>query len=367
MNTLNILGTRGIPAAHGGFETFVARFAPFLREQGWSVTIYCQGGEGVRFPKGSIDEWEGIRRVHFDTWSRGTMATIEFDLRCVLHVLRQPGIDLVLGYNTAIFNVLQRMFARRVVINMDGIEWKRQKWGKFAKSWFWFNEIIGSKIASVAIADHPKIAEHLTARGCRNPIIIPYGSDSVIDAPADPLGMFELSPRDYFISIARIEPENSILEMVRAFVKADTGRKFIVLGRLQPKVNPYHAQVTQAASVNVLFPGAIYEPTVVGALRCHCLAYMHGHQVGGTNPSLVEALGAGSAVIAHDNSFNRWTAGSEQMFFSSEAECALAMRRVSADPETRAAMQEASRRRHREEFEFSQIHNAYLKAIISGA
>jgi glycosyltransferase involved in cell wall biosynthesis len=360
---LNILGIRGIPANHGGFESFVARFAPFMTEQGWKVTVYCQEDEGVRSPRMWIDDWNGIRRVHFQTRSRGALATIEFDLRTVLHVLRQPGIDLVLGYNTAVFNILQRLFGRRLIINMDGIEWKRQKWGKAAKAWFWMNEWIGARIASVPIADHPKIAEHLAKRGVRNAVIIPYGSDLIADAPVAPLSRFGVEPNDYFISIARIEPENSILEMVQAFVKARTGRKFMVLGKLDPHSNAYHARVIQAADDSVIFPGAIYDTDVVRALRCHCRAYMHGHQVGGTNPSLVEALGAGNAVIARNNPFNCWTAGDEQLFFSSVEECAEAIRSLSQHDALARKKGDASRERHQYNFQYDSVHRMYLDVI----
>jgi glycosyltransferase involved in cell wall biosynthesis len=360
---LNILGIRGIPANHGGFESFVARFAPFMSEQGWKVTVYCQADEGVRSPRMWIDDWNGIRRVHFETRTRGSLATIEFDLKTVLHVLRQPGIDLVLGYNTAVFNILQRLFGRRLIMNMDGIEWKRQKWGKAAKTWFWINEWIGARIASVPIADHPMIAEHLAKRGVRNAVIIPYGSDLIADAPVAPLSRFGIVPNDYFISIARVEPENSILEMVEAFVKARTGRKFMVLGKLDPHSNPYHARVMQAADESVIFPGAIYDAEIVRALRFHCRAYMHGHQVGGTNPSLVEALGAGNAVIARNNPFNCWTAGDEQLFFSSVEECTEAIRRLSQHDIIVRKKGDASHERHKYNFQYDSVHRMYLDVI----
>lgn len=363
---LNILGIRGIPANHGGFESFVARFAPFMTEQGWKVTVYCQADEGKRSPRMWIDEWNGIRRVHFETRTRGALATIEFDLKTVLHVLRQPGVDLVLGYNTAVFNVLQRLAGRRLIMNMDGIEWKRHKWGKAAKLWFWINEWIGARIASVPVADHPKIAEHLASRGVRNAVIIPYGSDVIVDAPVEHLARFGITPKDYFISIARIEPENSILEMVQAFVAAaPPGRRLVVLGRLDVETNPYHAQVRHAANDSVIFPGAIYDAELVRALRHHCLAYMHGHQVGGTNPSLVEALGAGNAVIARNNAFNRWTAGEEQLFFSSIAECAEAIKAMAQNAGLVQRHGLASRERHRQNFQYDSVHRMYLDLIAS--
>lgn len=356
---LNILGIRGIPAAHGGFETFAAHFAPYMSDSGWTVTVYCQEEEGVVGPQSWTDTWADIERIHFQTRSRGALATIEFDLRCVLHVLGRPGIDLVLGYNTAVFNVIQRLFGRRVIMNMDGIEWKRRKWGLAAKAWFWLNERIGARICTVPIADHPEIAAHLAAGGCRRAVVIPYGAAPVTAAPVAPVEKLGLEPRRYFISIARIEPENSILEMVKAFGRADTGGKFVVLGRLTPDQNPYHAAIASEAGPDVIFPGAIYDQAVVQALRVHSLAYMHGHQVGGTNPSLVEALGAGAPVVAHDNRFNRWTAGEDQLFFADVDECAERMQRLAHETGLRDHLSTLARRRHAGAFTFPLVHGAY--------
>lgn len=362
---LNILGIRGIPAAHGGFETFAAHFAPFMRDMGWKVSVYCQEEEGDHQFARWEDEWEGIRRIHFATHFKGALATMEFDLRAVLDVVRQPGIDLVLGYNTAIFNTLQRLAGRRVVMNMDGIEWKRRKWSKLAKAWFWLNEWIGARVCHIPIADHPEIAAHLERRGCKNAVVIPYGSDEIESASPEILARFGLEARNYFISVSRIEPENSILEMIEAFIAADTGKKFIVLGKLDPERNPYHAEIKQTANDDVIFPGAIYDPEILKSLRFHALAYMHGHQVGGTNPSLVEALGAGNLVVAHDNMFNRWTAGGSQFYFKSSAECAAALKSCAElKAEDIKVRQELSLARHRATFQFAKIHNQYLSTIL---
>jgi len=129
---VRIVGIRGVPAAHGGFETFAERLAPYLVDRGWRVTVYCQeDGEGPLFE----DEWRGVRRIHIPVKVAGAAGTVLFDWYCTVHAARTPGLVLTLGYNTAAFSVVYR--ARRIpnVINMDGIEWRRQKWGAVAKSW----------------------------------------------------------------------------------------------------------------------------------------------------------------------------------------------------------------------------------------
>jgi len=352
---LNILGTRGIPACHGGFETFAERLALYLAGRGWRVTVYCQAeGADTAFE----DDWHGIRRVHLGSRFGGPLGTMDYDLKCVRHVLQQPGVDLVLGYNTALFNLVQRLAGRRVLMNMDGIEWKRAKWGAAAKTWFWLNEIAGANICHVAIADHPFIARHVATRCFKTPVMIPYGAEPVAAADTTPLRNLGLEPDRYLVSIARIEPENSILEMVRGFSRLTTGLRCLVLGALDG-ANAYHRAVAAAAGPAVLFGGAVYDSGTVSALRFHARAYLHGHQVGGTNPSLVEALGAGNAVIAHDNRFNRWTAGPEQVYFASEAEFCARAAEVAQNPAWLARARTAARARLDQAFQWETVLAAY--------
>ena len=359
---LNILGTRGVPAAHGGFETFAERLALYLVGQGASVTVYCQS-DGPIDLNGREDYWRGIHRVHFGTRRSGVAGTMEFDLACVGHVLRRPGVDLVLGYNTAIFNVSQRLKGRKVFVNMDGIEWKRAKWSVPAKIWLFLNEIIGANLATRPIADHPEIARHVARRSLRKPVVIPYGSDVVSAADEAPVLELGLRPDRYFISVARIEPENSILEIIDAFQSADTDMDLVVLGPLDPD-NAYHRKVRNAGGGRTIFPGGIYADHRLKALRFHARAYFHGHQVGGTNPSLVEALGAGNAVIAHDNRFNRWTAGEGQRFFDTVESCAANVRRLARDDLALHAARIAARERHAKDFQWHDVLARYQTLLL---
>lgn len=359
---LNIIGTRGVPAAHGGFETFAHFLSLYLVENGWKVNVYCQDTPGKK--DGEQDDWNGVTRTHFNSKRQGPAGTIEFDYGCVRHVLKEPGIDLVLGYNTAIFCILQRLRGRRIVMNMDGIEWKRSKWPLAPKIWFFLNELIGANLCHVPVADHPDIARHVTRRTFRTPVMIPYGAPLVEEADASHILPLGLTPDHYLVSIARIEPENSLLELVRSAKILPDGFKAVILGRFDD-TNPYHNKVRAAASDNVIFAGAIYDPTVVSALRFHARAYLHGHQVGGTNPSLVEALGAGNVVLAHDNKFNRWTAGPDQFYFSDEQDCQVALTEICAGGARVDEARSAAKARHTEAFQWNDILRAYEDVLLS--
>jgi len=317
---LKILGIRGVPARHGGFETFAEKLSLFLVKQGWEVTVYCQEETGTSIWE---SEWNGIKRIHVPTKSKGAAGTVLFDLKVAWHCRGTDALLLTLGYNTAFFHVLQRLRGQTNVINMDGIEWRREKWGAIAKTWFWLNERAGCFLGNHLVADHPKIKAHLATRIRDNKItMIPYGGEKVVSADASLLKTLGLNPGQFSVVIARPEPENSFLEMVAAFSRKQRNHKLVVLGKFEPDNNRYHKQVIEAAGDEVMFPGAIYDAAVVGALRYYSKFYLHGHRVGGTNPSLVEALGAGCAVIAHDNEFNRWVAGDKSAYFVDEPNCA---------------------------------------------
>jgi glycosyltransferase involved in cell wall biosynthesis len=358
--TLLILGVRGIPAAHGGFETFAAEFAPYLVARGWKVAVYCQiePGDPEFVADGVIDEaeWRGVRRIRVHTARPGAAGTVVFDWRCLAHAAREPGVLLVLGYNTALFTLRPRLAGRRIAMNMDGIEWRRGKWPLPHKIWFYVNEVFGANVAQTVIADHPEIRRHVQARApFADVTVIPYGAHAVTEADPAPLAALGLEPDRYFVSIARIEPENSIHLLVEGFTARPRAAKLAILGRFEPDASPYHAELRRKANADVLFLGAIYDPAVVAALRFHARGYLHGHTVGGTNPSLVEALGAGSPVIAHRNRFNAYVCGSDQRFFETAAECDAAMTELLASDAAADAARAAARRRHAEEYRWETV------------
>lgn len=356
---IRILGTRGVPAAHGGFETFAEHLALFLVKRGWRVTVYCQH-EGA----GTVheDHWEGIHRIHIPVTQAGAMGTIAFDWKSTLHAACEKGLVLTLGYNTAIFCIVYRLKGITNLINMDGIEWRRQKWSMPERAWLYLNERMGSWLGNHLIADNPGIEEHLATRGASTKVtMIPYGANRIDEADSNVPLQYGLVPGQYALLIARPEPENSILEIVTAFSSKPRKMKLVVLGRYDSNNAPYHKQVVEAASEEVVFIGAIYDKQTVSALRFHSPLYLHGHQVGGTNPSLVEAMGAGSGVLAHGNHFNRWVAGPEARYFNSMEECASQLDAVLANTEEVERMREASRQRHAAMFTWEKVLHEYEK------
>ncbi|MCG8035547.1 MAG: DUF1972 domain-containing protein [Candidatus Thiodiazotropha taylori] len=359
--SISILGTRGIPANHGGFETFAEYLALYLLDKGWDVTVYCQveGNENI-----SIDCWKGIKRINVPVNKNGALGTILFDLKSTIHASRTNSLILTLGYNTALFSLIYRISRNRNIINMDGIEWKREKWSFIEKTWLYLNERIACLVANHLIADHPEIKNHLSTRVSREKIsIIPYGAEEVASGSFDVLTKYNLVSNEYAIVIARPEPENSILEIVTAFSKRPRGKKLVVLGKYDN--SNYCKCVLEAANNEIIFPGAIYDKEIVQALRFHSALYIHGHQVGGTNPSLVEALGAGCAVLAHDNKFNRWVAGDKSSFFRTIKDCDVKLSNLLNNSRHLNDMKTSSLEVYRERFIWNNILQEYNDLLLA--
>jgi glycosyltransferase involved in cell wall biosynthesis len=270
---------------------------------------------------------------------------------------------LTLGYNTAVFCALLRWKGIPNIINMDGIEWSRAKWGPAAKAWFRLNERAGCWLGDHLVADHPQIKLHLQSYVPAEKIsTIAYGADAVTSACVESVEGLGLRPGKFLTLIARPEPENSILEVVRGFSLKPRGYELVVLGHYDD-CHAYHRTVKSVASAEVKFVGGIYDKKVVRALRFFSTAYVHGHQVGGTNPSLVEALGAGNPIIAHDNRFNRWVADSGAAYFDSAGTFSDQLDQLLSHPDELLALQALGKHRFESMFVWDGILTQYEELL----
>lgn len=361
--TLAILGCRGIPARYGGFETFAEKLALFLAAKDWEVTVYCQTSEP------SDDQfWHGIRLVHIATGEDTPLATALFDFLSTIDCIRHRRFPLVLGYNTAVFSTLFRLIGQRSIMNMDGIEWRRDRWGPWMRLWFRINEWFGCHFSNHLVADHPRIEDHLAQTVRRSKITtIAYGAEPVITPdPAVPREL-GLDPGQYALLVARMVPENSVLDVLKAWKNSGTDRTLAVVGPFWD-VDPYCQQLRSEAVTDgrIRLLGGIYDKASLSALRYYARFSIHGHRVGGTNPSLVEALAAGSPLIAHDNPYNRWVIGEHGLYFTDADSLTPLIDRWGAlpDPDI-AAVGEASLARFHEAFQWDDILSAYEALLLA--
>jgi len=312
---LAILGSRGIPAAYGGFETFAEELSVRLVQNfGADVTVYCEGtdrlGQAV---------YKGVKLVYLRAPQWGPLTTLAFDLQCLWHARKRFDILYMLGYGAALFFLFPRFSGQELWVNMDGIEWARSKWSWLAKCWLKMMEAMAVRFSTRIIADAEAIRQHLRKRHRRLPpiAVIPYGAPLVEEPPPKALlAEWHLSPQEYFLIVCRLEPENHVLEILEGFSQVDSDCTMVVVGNISVK-SSYINNLLNLAGHRIRFIGAVYDKIKLQALRYFAKAYFHGHSVGGTNPSLLEALGCGNIIVAHDNEFNREVAGSIAYFFRS--------------------------------------------------
>ena len=357
---LAILGTRGIPAHYGGFETFAEELSIRLvqREE---VTVYCETEE-EELP----EMYLGVHLVHIPAPRLGPLSTILFDLRCLWHARKAYDVVYMLGYGTSIFCFIPRLWGSTVWINMDGVEWARSKWGTLAKLWFKLMEAAAMWTADRVIADALGILRHLESRHAHLPpaSVIPYGAPVIDVAPAaELLDEWQLTPGHYYLVVCRLEPENSVREIMGGYLRSSSRFPLIVVGRLAPATD-YVNSLLQMSDGRVRFIGPIYDKKKLQSIRYHAFAYFHGHTAGGTNPSLLEALGCGNLVISHENLFNREVAGNAACYFKQESDIAGIVTAIEAySPETIHEKKAEARERIIQSYEWDKVTETYLQLL----
>jgi glycosyltransferase involved in cell wall biosynthesis len=284
-----ILGTRGIPARYGGFETFAEELSTRLVERGHRVTVYCR----QRSPK---PVYNGVSLVYLPTIRHKYVETIAHTFLSTLHLLfHRHDVALYCNGANAIFTILPRIIGIPVALNVDGLERQRKKWNRLARSWYHLSEWLSTLFPNSMISDAEKIADYYLREYGKHSEFIPYGA-AVGKAPGhEALDRLGLKPGEYFLYVSRMEPENNALLVREAFEKVTTRLKLALIGDA-PYAPEYIQRVRATTDPRVVIPGAIYGDSY-NQLQSQCFAYIHATEVGGTHPALIEAMGRGAVVL----------------------------------------------------------------------
>ncbi len=313
-----ILGTRGIPNQYGGFEQFAEYLATGLKERGHEVAVYLP-----HFHPYEEDTFRGIRlhRVYSPEHRLGASANFLYDFLCLRDAIKR-GYDIALecGYGTASLSYYLCHFRNtRVITNMDGLEWKRAKWSPIVQFMMKRFEALAVRRSHGLVADNPGIQSYLFDRYGADSVYIPYGAEVVETPPVEPLSAYRVQPGSYFLAIARLEPENNLEMLIQGYKDAGSLHPLLIVGNHH---TPYgeHLKKISLHFHGIRFLGAIYQKAVLDSLRHHARIYLHGHSVGGTNPSLLEAMGSGAYIAAHDNPFNKAVLQEHALYFTNPEE-----------------------------------------------
>ncbi|KSU67680.1 DUF1972 domain-containing protein [Arthrobacter sp. NIO-1057] len=310
--SIALVGTRGVPARYGGFETAIEEVGCRLAEQGHDVTVYCRGTAKDE----RLSEYLGMKLVHLPAMRRRSLETLSHTALSVVHaVLKRPDVAIV--FNAANAPTLPLLGLGRIpfATHVDGLEWKRAKWGPVGQKYYRLCERLCVWWSKELIADARGIANYYTSKFSRATRLIAYGAPQIPEAPASKLATLGLESGKFHLMVARFEPENHVELIVRGYSQSQAKLPLVVVGSA-PYAEQYTQQVHAAATEQVRFLGGVWDQELLDELYAHALAYWHGHSVGGTNPSLLRALGAGTAINAFDVNFNREVAQAAGEYFT---------------------------------------------------
>jgi len=299
---LAILGTRGIPARYGGFETFAEQLSTRLVMKGIKVTVFCPSASAK-----SDEEYLGVTLKYVRSPSAGPFTEILWDVKCFWAARRGFDVVYMLGVGAAFASWVPRLFGATVWINPDGLEWRRSKWSIPQRAYLAISEALSVLFASRLIADALAIEKYLRSRypGLKRVTTIAYGALIPPETPkCTSLDEWNLLSDGYYIVVCRLEPENHVLEIIEGFERSKSTLPLVILGNAE-NPNHYVRNLLLHKSSRIRFLGTVYDKEKLAALRFYARGYLHGHSVGGTNPSLLEAMACSNLVIAHDNEFNR--------------------------------------------------------------
>ena len=299
-----LLGTRGIPANYGGFETFAEELSTRLAARGHDVSVYCRTNN----VETRASSWRGVRLVHLPTIPHKYFDTLAHTALSTIHLLfRRADVALYCNGANAIFTLAPRLTGIPVALNVDGLERNRKKWNALAKAWYRFSERLSTRLPNAVVTDARVIEEYYRERYGLRSHMIAYGADLGRVETTEALDKLGLEPGGYFLYVSRMEPENNALLVVEAFAKTRTSKKLVMVGDA-PYAAEYIAQVRATKDPRILFPGAIYGQGY-RELQSHCAAYVHATEVGGTHPALIEAMGRGAPTLYLETPENQEVAG----------------------------------------------------------
>jgi glycosyltransferase involved in cell wall biosynthesis len=309
---IGILGTRGIPNHYGGFEQFAEHLSLGLIRKGHDVSVYNSSLHPYK-----EKEWNGVQVIHCKDLENkiGTAGQFIYDWNCI-NDSRKRNFDVLLHLGYTSDSVWHWRWPKKAanIVNMDGLEWQRSKYNKPTQRFLRWAESLAAKNAHSLVADSPAIRDHLIVHYNKIPVYIPYGA-AVFTQP-DPVVIekYALLPQHYFLLIARMEPENNIEMIIQGYLASASRFPLFVIGNI---TNTFGKYITSKYNdPRIKYSDAIYDKYELDNLRYYSDLYFHGHSVGGTNPSLIEAMACECYIAAHDNRFNKAVLNAEANYFS---------------------------------------------------
>jgi glycosyltransferase involved in cell wall biosynthesis len=343
---ISMVGTRGVPATYGGFETCVEEVGARLAGAGHEVTVYCRTTSDAE----RLDTYRGMHLVHLPALKKRSLETLSHTALSAVHAVRHRKPDAVLLFNAANSPFIPVLRLRRLQIatHVDGLEWKRAKWGGVGRRYYRIAESLSVRWSQALIADAEGIRDYYEEEFGAPSELIRYGAPIIEHTDPALLAPLGLERHRYHLVVARFEPENHVDVIVDGYVRSGATDPLVVVGSA-PYAEEYVGRIRAlaAADARVHLVGAVWDQDLLNALYANALTYLHGHSVGGTNPSLLRAIGAGAATDAFDVGFNREVIGDTGRFWSTPDDVRLLVEAAEQDREGTVGRGRAAQERAR--------------------
>jgi glycosyltransferase involved in cell wall biosynthesis len=367
-----MLGLYGMPLPQlhfTGFETAFGEIAPRLASAGHEVTIYCRGSH---YPSElRVAEYKGVRLRYVPSPGGKNLSGLISTLLASLHALLIGRYDLFFFVNVGMGHhaALCRVFGATVVMNVDGLDWKRTKWGPLARAYFRSAAHSAIKFCNRLITDAEAMRKIYLEEFQKETTMIAYGAYVESSEHPELVRQFGVEPGDYYLIASRLIPENNGDLIIEGFIESGTRRKLVIAGGANYD-SPFHRRLKEIANDRVVFTGHIHDQSVIKELHCNCFAYLHGHSVGGTNPSLLKAMGYGNLVLALDTVFNREVLANTGLFCPKDARALAAlMRKVESDAALVSDLRQRAPQRISAEYSWDKVSDQYDRLFreVAGA
>jgi glycosyltransferase involved in cell wall biosynthesis len=361
-----MLGTRGIPARYGGFETAVEEIGAGLADLGHEVLVYCRSTEHVS------TRYRGMHRVVLPSVHRKAWETITHSGMSTVHAVRQrPDVAVVFNAANAPYVAMLRAAGVPTALHIDGHDARREKWQGTGARYYSLATRWGASVASRVIVDSQAIADELQLSHRVGTTFIPYGAMQSADddaAIAGQIATLGLQPRGYHLVVARFEPENLVLEIIRGYLASTASQPLVVVGfEGYPGGYARRIETTATRDDRVRLIGAVWDQRLLDALYAGATSYLHGHTVGGTNPSLLRAMANEAPVIAYDCPYNRETTADAAAWFRTEREITDLIETVERAPDRLFPAVEKARKRAARHYVWEDVVQAYDRLLVAMA
>ncbi|AXV36715.1 MAG: hypothetical protein CIT01_00145 [Methanobacterium sp. BRmetb2] len=324
-----IIGSRGIPAKYGGFETFAEGLSTRLVEKGYDVTVSCE----YQDPNERFEDYHGVKLSYFPLkppnsyFFRKIYENLS-DIYFLFKLTHKNDVIYFLGTEVGMFLFIPKLLKRNIklMVNIDGVMWKRTKFNRLERWLLKINHNFATRFSDVIVADAEEMKKYVNSKYRNKAVFIPYGVEEVEPVKWDinklknieSFSNINISKNKFWLVVARLEPENNIHMIVEGFSRANSKYPLVIVGDFTGEKYEKEIKDIVSGSSNIHLVGSIYDLELLNMLRQHNFAYIHGHSVGGTNPSLLEAMIMKSIIVAHDNGFNREVCGDSVFYFSNE-------------------------------------------------